>query len=214
MSIFFRDEKKIKEMLREYFVRVDDCMNQFRKDMLRLIEDGPASERVECGEIHSLESSADDLRRDIELKLYGKALLPESRGDLLGLLETFDTVPNSAETVVAIIETEQIKIPDQFKKEFRELVECNFEAYLLLKKTADVLFETPKETLACVKEVDIKESDSDHMEQILIRNIFSSDLEKADKILLKDVVVAIGNVSDRSENAGDRMAIIAIKRRI
>lgn len=201
-------------MIREYFERVENCMDQFHKDMDRLIEYGPESGEAECGKIHLLESRADDLRRDIELKLYGKALLPESRGDLLGLLETIDTVPNSAETVVAIIETEQISIPEQFKKAFHDLVDCNFEAYQLLKVTAEVLLERPKETLDFADKVDVKESDSDRLEQALIRSIFRTNLEKADKILLKDVVVAIGNVSDRSENAADRMAIIAVKRRI
>ena len=214
MSIFFREEKRIKKQIHDYFDRVEECMGQFREDMIRLVKEGPGRPSGDRGDIHKLESDADDLRRDIEMKLYGQALLPESRGDLLGLLETMDTVPNSAETAVAIIETEHITIPESFQKGILELVDCNFEAYQLLKKTTDALLKNPKQTLYLVKEVDIKESDSDRLEQVLINDIFTSELEKADKILLKDVVVAIGNVSDRCENAADRMAIIAIKRRI
>lgn len=217
MSIFFRAEKKIQEMITEYFARVEECMKQFEADIKRCVQEGPATAEAEKGrrgETHDLESRADDIRRDIEMKLYGQALLPESRGDLLGLLETMDTVPNAAETVISILETERIEIPGPFRNDFLELVQCNLEAYRLLQKTADALLHNPKQTLYVVKEVDIKESESDRMERMLISKIFGAELDTARKILLKDVVVAIGDVSDRAENAGDRMAIIAMKRRI
>ncbi len=214
MSIFFRAERRLQERIFEYFDRVNDCMEQFAQGMLyHLQEEGGSAEKDE-GRTHELESRADDLRRDIEMTLYGKALLPESRGDILGLLETMDTVPNAAETALNIIETERIRIPEEFREDFRKLLEVNMEAYRLLRKTADTLFNNPKQTLYVVKEVDIKESTSDRIERKLITKIFDSDLDKADKILLKDLVVAMGNISDRAENAADRMAIIAIKRRI
>lgn len=213
MSIFFRTEKRVREQIFEYFDRVDDCMEQFARGMLYHLEDGDDGQRDE-GRTHELESRADDLRRDIEMTLYGKALLPESRGDLLGLLEAIDRVPNAAETALNIIETERIVIPDEFRADFRKLLEVNIEAYRLMRKTVDALFDNPKQTLYVVKEVDIKESTSDRIERSLIMKIFDSDLDKADKILLKDLVVAMGNISDRAENAADRMAILAIKRRI
>ncbi len=214
MALFFKAEEKIQKEIFEYFTRVDSCMDQFYQGMLHHLTDDDAQTSPDDGQTHVLESRADDLRRDIEMTLYGKALLPESRGDILGLLEAMDRVPNAAETALNIIETELVEIPDSYKEDFRELLDLNMEAYRLLRKTADVLFNNPKQTLYVVKDVDVKESASDRLERQLIRQIFASDMEKADKILLKDVVVAIGNVSDRAENAADRMAIIAIKRRI
>jgi hypothetical protein len=214
MAIFFKAEEKIRNKISEYFDRVHDCMKQFHSEIEHHIRQGPGGTKKERGETHNLESRADDLRRDIEMRLYGQALMPESRGDLLGMLETMDKVPNAAETVLSIIETERIEVPEQFRDAFLELVDCNIEAYRLLQKTADALFENPKQTLYVVKEVDVKESESDRMERLLISDIFDSDLDTAQKILLKDVVVAIGDISDRAESAGDRMAIMAMKRRI
>ncbi len=214
MSLFFKAEEKLQQEIFEYFKRVDSCMEQFYEGMLFHFAAVAGKHEPDEGQTHALESRADDLRRDIEMTLYGKALLPESRGDILGLLETMDRVPNAAETALNIIETEMVEIPDVLKDDFRELLDLNMAAYRQLRKTADVLFNNPKQTLYEVKDVDVKESASDRLERKLIRAIFASDMDKADKILLKDVVVAIGNVSDRAENAADRMAIIAIKRRI
>jgi len=214
MTLFFKAQEKIQESIQEYFVRVDSCMEQFHRGMRYQLKGEPTGDQPDKGETHRLESRADDMRRDIEMTLYGRALLPESRGDLLGMLEAMDSVPNAAETALNIIVTEQIEIPDEYRDAFVELLEVNMDEYRLLRKTAETLFENPRQTPYLVKEVDVKESTSDRIERRLIVDVFSSDMDKADKILLKDVIVAMGNISDRAENAADRMGIIAIKRRV
>ena len=41
-------------------------------------------------DVHKMESDADHLRRAIETKLYAQTLIPDSRGDVLGLIENLD----------------------------------------------------------------------------------------------------------------------------
>ena len=54
------------------------------------------------------EHQADDLRRSTEAILYTYALIPESRGDVLGLLETLDDVIDRARTpMLKSIETDR-----------------------------------------------------------------------------------------------------------
>ena len=65
-----------------------------------------------------------------------------------------------------------------------------------------------------IQEIDIKESESDRIERDMIDSIFSSSLDKADKILLKGVVNKIGEISDQSQVVADRLTIAVIKRRI
>ena len=59
-----------------------------------------------------------------------------------------------------------------------------------------------------------KEKEADHIERGLIQAVFAGPLDKADKILLKELFLQIGDLSDRAENAGDRLRIIAVKRPI
>jgi uncharacterized protein Yka (UPF0111/DUF47 family) len=52
------------------------------------------------------------------------------------------------------------------------------------------------------------------MERALITGIFDSSMDKADKILLKEIVVNIGDISDQVEVVSDRLTLAIVKRRI
>ena len=98
MPFFWKKQTNIKKMIDEYLNTVDSCMLQFRQSMMRYLVSGCTQEFAwEVEETHRHESSADDLRRKIQMTLYGKALLPDSRGDLQLLLEFYDRIPSAAE---------------------------------------------------------------------------------------------------------------------
>ncbi len=75
-----------------------------------------------------LETKADTLRRDIKQKLYYNMLIPESRGDVLGLLETIDTVVDTCEKVLEQLSIEQPDIPEELAQDFIELSELSGKA--------------------------------------------------------------------------------------
>lgn len=214
MSIFFKGEEKIREMIREYLDTVDACMKCFQGAILKCLADGENKLLPNTDETHELEAKADDLRREIDITLFGRTLLPESRVDIMILLDSIDKIPNAAETVLRAMENQRIIIPDKFRSGFRELVEISVESSRLLRKTANTLFDNPQMTLMAAGKVDNQESTSDGKEKQLVCDIFDSDIEKADKILLKSIVDQIGAISDRAESAADRLGLTAIKRRI
>ena len=57
-------------------------------------------------------------------------------------------------------------------------------------------------------------SNCDDVERSLIGRIFDLDYPYGRKMQLKELVTAIGNIADRSENTADRIAIVAIKRKV
>jgi predicted phosphate transport protein (TIGR00153 family) len=155
------------------------------------------------------------MRREIELTLYGKALLPESRGDLLGLLETFDKLPNMAETVLFVLFCQKTMIPKDLLPAYKQLIDVNLQAYYLTRKAVDDLMHNPRATLHATKEVDEKESESDRLERDLICRLFEkTELSPGYKLLLKEIILLIGSISDRAETVADRIGIVAIKRQI
>ena len=116
MGLFSPKSPKFYGMIDDYLVKVSECMEIFQKALLVYLEQGDCllfQQLVE--QIDEAESKADHLRRDMELTLYEKALIPESRGDLLGILESVDKIPNKAESVVFQLDTEGLQIPDIFK---------------------------------------------------------------------------------------------------
>lgn len=205
----------VEQMLGHYFELTDACFGRMVGALDTYFAQGRGDAfEVATRETHTAESLCDDLRREIEHTLYRQALLPESRGDILGLLEAFDRLPNIAETIPFVIHSQCLDLPDEYVPTFRRLIEINVAAYRLAREAANTLMTTPKETLQKTKEVDKKESESDVVERELICRIFSSDQETSTKILLKELVLIIGEISDRAEKVADRIGIVAIKRQI
>lgn len=202
-------------MIEQYIAALDKSMNAF-SDGLKLYLKSGCSDKFKKlqRETHRYESKGDDIRREIEMKLYGKALLPESRGDVLGMLESIDRIPSAAEDVLTTLSIEKPVIPDFLKERYKKLVEVNMEAYNLITRAVDAITSNPREVLYLDKEIDQKESESDRIEEKMKILLFDSDLPLAEKQQQKFILSTIGSISNRSQNAVDRMAIIAIKRRI
>ena len=215
MALFFSKKNKFLEMIEGYLGKVTECMEQAQRTLFLYIDKGSCEEFDGLvTKTHMAESCSDDLRREIEILLYEKALMPESRGDILGLLETVDKVPNKAESVTFQIQTEALRIPDEFKPELRKIINMNFDIFADVKRAIRAVFNDIGEVRRITNEIDKKESGSDSMERDLIKKLFSSNINIGEKILLKELIIEIGSISDRAENVADRLNIMAVKRLI
>jgi len=67
-----------------------------------------------------MESRADSLRRSIETRLYLETLIPEFRGDVLGLLESSDKVMNRLTETLTQFQVETPEILEDLKPMFME----------------------------------------------------------------------------------------------
>ncbi len=66
-----------------------------------------------------------------------------------------------------------------------------------------------------VEEIGRLEQQIDKIQFYAVRRVYRElDLEKIDKLVLKMVIDLVCGVSDRIENVGDRLSIIAIKRKM
>jgi uncharacterized protein Yka (UPF0111/DUF47 family) len=92
-------------------------------------------------------------------------------------------------------------------------VDVNIKAYDLVRQAVLGLFFN-QDVKDLTDLVDAVESDSDHNERELIRDIFNSKLDKADKILLKEIVINTGDISDQAETVKDRLILAIVKRKI
>jgi predicted phosphate transport protein (TIGR00153 family) len=213
MEIFFSKRNKVYEIVERYLDKMLEAAELFKKTMEKYFETGLSREFIEMIETtHLSESMADDIRREIELEMYEKSLIPESRGDILGLLEVTDEVMNKAQSVLYQIETENLEIPQELKDDFIKLIHNNISAFEVAVDGFRILFHNLKAVREKVQEVDKRESSSDRMERDLIRKIFAANYDIGKKILLKDLVIEIGNISDTSEEVTDRLNIVAAKR--
>ncbi|MBN1764344.1 MAG: DUF47 family protein [Sedimentisphaerales bacterium] len=213
---FISKQKQIELELSRYYEKVNACLTAFH-DGIRQYCQKPDQDRLRENfqAVHKHESRADDLRREIEVIMYSKSVFPESRGDILSLLEAVDKVPNTTEWVMNMILTHNIIIPETLSSDILELVEVCYLCVRALLDSAEKLFTDFTNATVAIGRVDELETEADHLEFRLYEQIFKKEpsLDPMHKILLRELVRNIAAISDRAENAGDLIRIIVAKRK-
>ena len=212
--MLWKKQKEIEKAIEEYLLETEKCLDAFGRAFEVYFAEGLSDNfKQQIDTTHRHESKADDQRREIEYSMYDRALIPESRGDIMRILESLDLVPNKCESVLRQIWCQNMSIPGQYTEQLKKLVQVNQQSYALLCQAVRHLFGDIGQVLPAVDQVLDKESESDRIERELIKSFFDASGDKSDKILLKEVVLEIGAISDRAENAADCVRIVAVKQR-
>lgn len=163
---------------------------------------------------HEVESDADDLKREIEQTLYEKSLLPDSREDIFNLIDALDNIPNKAESILRRIYTQNIELPKEQDHNVWELTKLGIETFKVVHEMVTDALHKMENTTDLARTIDSNESVGDSLEQRIIYEIFRSDIDGASRILLRDLVLNIGNILDLSEKTSDIINIFTIKRQV
>ena len=211
--MLWKKEKKVHRFMDEYMAEALSCMDLFQECLFAMFEDSTSEKaKTLVQQVDDAESRADELRDKIEMKLYRKALMPESRGDILGLVEAVDRVPNWAEEVAYDIHLQRVQFPKSLIEKFRQITAMNVECFYLLHKAIEALFTDINTVFELTKKVDHKESEIDTLEHELIRDVFDIEERLSYQNTLHRIVRGICDISDKTENVGDRLTIVAIKK--
>ena len=215
-ELLYRREKEVEKRLSEYATHWWECIQYFRQAMDAYLEEGPSERLDYCFmRVDQEESKGDELRRKVDRELFERALLPESRGDILRVLEALDAVINRAESLVRHLVVERLVLEPWLERGMGHMVEATLEACGHLHKAAKHLLSGQDAPIADLTyEIEKCESRCDHLGQDLLGRVFSSDLELARKLQLKDFVRRFSGMSDLAEEASDSIYIISVKRRV
>jgi len=164
--------------------------------------------------VRSLETDADNLRRSIETQLYSRTLIPESRGDVLGLLENLDNIINLFEGALWQFSIEKPIIDKIFHKDFGVLTDMSIKTVESVTLASRAFFRDIDQVSDHNIKVRYYESEADKVSTRLKRAIFDSDLDLAHKAQLRNFVEHIDNPANWAEDVADRLSIYAIKRTI
>lgn len=212
---FFKKQRQIESLIYSYLEDLKLSQQHFSEAFNICLENGI------CGDFdfqtdltHKFESKADDTREEIKTLMYGKALLPESRGDIMGLLEAMDEVPHLFESVLYMIKTQKLVIPQFLILDIKELLGVCLESCDLMLKQVETLFKRSEGIRAYVSKIDHIESHGDHIERRIITEIFDSEIDPFQKLQLKEMVVSIGEIPDQVDRISRRVNIISMKRRV
>ncbi len=202
-------------MLNRYLAVVSDTIEEFSSAFHYLLENSIDEHFNMLGsQTHKKESNADDLRRDIELLMYEKSLLPESRRDLLEVIEMIDKIPNRAESILSMLISQKIELIHQIKEEMEELLHLSTETVTLVIKMTNACFNAEGDMEELARLIDNNESIGDHLERRMIERIFALDIDTGEKILQKEYVLQLGHICDLCEAVKDKLVITNIKRSV
>lgn len=211
----FKKNRKLLEMLNSYLAVVSDTTDEFAAAFHHLLEKGIDEHfKVLGSQTHKMESNADDLRRDIELLMYEKSLMPESRRDLLEVIEMIDKIPNSEEAILSILISQNIKPINQIKEDMSELLSISIETVTLVIKMTNACFKADEEMEELARLIDNNESVGDHLERKMIGDIFKLNIDIGEKMMQKEYVMQLGSICDLCEAVKDKLVITNIKRSV
>ena len=163
--------------------------------------------------LNKVEHLGDELRRDLEQQLYLKTLIPESRGDVLDLLENMDQLTDSFKHSLFRFEIERPAIPDIFDKEYKALVATVVDSVEAMVLSARAFFSNLPAVNDHMHKVSYWESESDEVSARLQRAIFRDpQLHLSHKNQLRDFARDIDTVANKAEDVADKLAIFVIKR--
>lgn len=216
MPIFFwKREREIEQLMDNYMNEARTCLDIFKECSFALFEDSTSEKAAELvSQVDKAESGADQFRHQLEYELYSKALMPDSRGDLLGLIEAIDQLPNRAEEIAYDIHLQRVVFPEHLIEQFRNLAEINVHCFHVLHTAISALFTDIDAVFQLTQDVDKIEGEIDELERQLIRKVFDIEERLSYQNLLHRIVRSICDISDKAENVADRLTILAAKRRI
>lgn len=163
-------------------------------------------------DLRKIEDRADDLRRNIEVKLYSRTLIPEARGDVLGLLESCDKVLNiTAETLLEF----SVEIPQllpELKNDFMDLAESSIACLENTVSGIRSYFKNIDAVRDYVIKVQFYKKETDKIAERIKRAVFRTDNELSFKIHTRYFAFHIERIAEEAEDVCDRLSIAIIKR--
>ena len=211
----FRRTKALEAQIDEFLDKLSQSAIVFRRAVEIYLAEGVTAEFDEkLSQANELESRADRLRRSVETQLYAETLIPDSRGDVLGLIENLDSIINLCEGGLWAFSIETPDIPEDFHSDYRSLTEQVVNTIESLVLASRAFFRNIEAVPDHMHKVMFYEKEADKISTKLKKAVFATDLPLSHKAHLRNFVEHIDNLADRSEDVADRLAIYTIKRTV
>lgn len=212
MSLFFKKTAKLETQIDEYLDLVVKGGLVFRQGIKCYLDNQTDFFEGYLTELREIEARADDLRRNIEIKLYTRTLIPESRGDVLGLLESCDKALNITTETLLEFSVEIPKIDASLRQEFLDVSQ---NAIACLEHTVSGIrayFKNIDAVRDHVTRVQFYKKETNKIAEKIKRTIFRDDRDLSLKIHIRYFTFHIERIAEESEDVCDRLSIAAIKR--
>lgn len=212
MAVLFKKIKNLEAQIDNYLDMVVKGGFLFKQGIKYFLEEQTEEFESRLVSIDTTESDADNLRRKIEKRLYTETLIPESRGDVLGLLEACDKVLNKTAETLHQFSVEIPFILPEVKNYFIELTDISVSALEEMVAAVRSYFADINQVRDHINKVQLYESESDKIAEKIKRIVFRSDIRLSQKMHMRYFALHIESIADEAEDVCDRLSIAAVKR--
>ena len=214
ISIFSKT-KSLEAKIDLFHDKLLDAAMSFKKAIKVFLDEGRSDNyRKISKQIKQIEHDADNLRRDIESKLYSQNLIPDLRADVLQLVENLDRVINKFDEVAYMFFIEQPEIPQEYHSRINELCNQVAECAENMAKASRAFFRDLSSVRDYSQKVYFIEHETDLSSGNLRKSIFESEIPLANKLQLSTFINQIADIADIAEDFIDELLIFTIKRDI
>jgi hypothetical protein len=213
---FIRNANKVIDNIEKFFNTIDQGVLVFKEGVGNYLHGNQDAFGNNIVLMAKLEAEADNLRREIESKLYTHSLIPQVRGDILRLLEEMDDIIDTAKKNLFQFDVEAPKIPAELNQDLILLTDMCVSAVASVIPAARSFFRSPETVKDQIHRVYFYEKEADKLADGIKRKIFRQmpGLRLSEKFHLRYFTLHIETVSDAAEKVADLLSIMAIKRTI
>ncbi len=213
MDNIFKKNISIEKQIDDFLNQISEAGLLFKSGVDIYLSGKTDRFQKKINEITRIEHKGDALRRSIEEQLYRKTLIPESRGDVLDLLESLDGLTDRFKGALYRFDIECIEIDSKFHDDFKALVKNVVNASEALVQSSRSFFTDIYSIANYMHKVSFWETEADKISTILQKRIFrQNEMRLSQKMQLRDFVRHVDKIADRAEDVADDLSIFVIKR--
>lgn len=205
--------------LQEHMEKVVSCVSELAPFTKAVLNQDEASIARHHQNIVTMEHEADDLKKELRLRLPSSLFMPIDRRDILEVLTMQDMVAGSARDVAGLIYGRNMCIPKSMAKGYRKLVkrciDSCIQAHVAICEL-DELIETGfgkverKRVGRLLIKLDKIEQTTDEQQVELRNELFKleNELHPVNIMFLYKVIDSTGNIADRAQRVGSRLQLM------
>jgi predicted phosphate transport protein (TIGR00153 family) len=212
VTVLFKRNKQLEAQIDEYLDLIVTGGLLFRQGLKLFLQGRPEEFDERLQDLRAIESKADALRRGVESELYLHTLIPESRGDVLGLLERADQVLNMLTSTLQHFAVEAPDTLADLREVVIDLADNAVASADAMVRGVRAYFRDLAAVRDHISQAQFYRAEANRLSEKYRRDVFRRDLRLSHKIHLRYFAEHIERIAEEAEDVCDRLAIAAIKR--
>ncbi len=197
----------------EYLDKVAESVMVLEQTFLHYVENGPDDYlNKKLKQVAEIETRADELRRAIANVMFTEMLMPDTRGDVLTLLDELDTLIDDSVHTIADLAMERPDFPDESHEPFSTMVAGTSKAAQCTVDAARAYFKEPKAVRNHAHKIGFHAAEVTEVTFNSGVRVFDSDLPLERKRQLRVWLLTIRGIASHASDVGDQIEIFAVKR--